>query len=168
MTGLRPFERVDLGLIEGWAVTAGLDRYASRLRPRDPMACRHDPEHGLLWYVIVEGQAEVGTVWLEPGEAPGERLLGVYLGDPALFGRGIGAAAIGLALDDCRARGGAEVVTLHVRRENGRAIACYAKLGFTITAEGVKESPDRTAVPFCEMRLRLSSADGPGRREGGP
>jgi RimJ/RimL family protein N-acetyltransferase len=158
MTGLRPFAPADLALIDGWARAASLDRYVSRLRPRAPGARRHDPAHGLLWYVIVADGADVGTVWLEPGEEPGECVLGVFLGDPALFGRGIGTVAIGLALDDCRAAGGVDTVTLHVRRENHRAIACYAKLGFTVTAEGVKELPGGGAVPFYEMRARLSSA----------
>jgi RimJ/RimL family protein N-acetyltransferase len=157
MTGLRPFDRADLALIDGWARTASLDRYASRLRPRAPGACRHDPAHGLLWYVIVADGADVGTVWLEPGEAPDECVLGVFLGDPALFGRGIGASAIGLALDECRAGGGPDIVTLHVRCDNARAVACYTKLGFTVTADGVKELPGGEAVPFYEMRSRLSA-----------
>jgi RimJ/RimL family protein N-acetyltransferase len=159
---LRLFERADLGLIERWARSADLDRYASRLRPRAPAACRHDPAHGLLWYVIVDGGADVGTVWLEPSEAQGVCVLGIYLKDASLFGRGIGSAALRLALDECRTQHAARSVTLHVRRDNVRAIACYAKLGFSITWGGVKALPAGASIPFYCMSLRVASAVAPG------
>ena len=131
---LRPFRPENLELIARWASTGDLDEFISRPRPRDARARYHDPPNGLFWFVIVDSDAEVGTVWLEPGEQPDESILGVYLSHPSLFGRGIGAQAIRLAVEECRARHPAQVITLRVREGNGRAVACYEKVGFVTTA----------------------------------
>jgi RimJ/RimL family protein N-acetyltransferase len=149
---LRPFARDDLQLIACWAEDFDLGEYVSRVRPRDALAVRHDPDHGLFWFIIVSSGAEVGTVWLEPGDRADESVLGVYLKHPSLFGRGIGSTAIRLALDECRRQRPAQAVTLHVRRDNLRAIACYERLGFAITARRTKLLPSGASLPILEMR----------------
>jgi RimJ/RimL family protein N-acetyltransferase len=150
---LRAFRQEDLPLIERWASAGDLDRYLSRMRPRDVQAGHHDPQNGLFWFVIVDSGAEVGTVWLEPGERPDESTLGVFLSHPSLLGRGIGARAIRLAVDECRARHPAQVVTLRVREGNARAIACYQKAGFATVSSGTKVLSSGEHLPYFRMRL---------------
>lgn len=55
--------------------------------------------------------------------------LGICLGPPHQ-GRGLGTEAMGLLLELLRTAEGIGKVTLRVRADNGRAIACYRKLGF--------------------------------------
>ena len=155
VTTLRPFWHEDLALIAEWAGAFYLEDYVSRTRPRGARAVRHDPSAGLYWFIIVSSGADVGTVWLEPGEGPEESVLGVYLKHSSLFAQGIGSEAIRLALDECRRRRSTRVVTLHVRRDNARAIACYEKLGFAITSYGAKVLTSGASLPFFEMRRDL-------------
>jgi hypothetical protein len=68
MTALRAFRQDDLQLIAGWANAFDLEKYVSRLRPRDALAVCHDPKNGLFWFVIVSSGVDVGTIWLEPGD----------------------------------------------------------------------------------------------------
>ena len=150
---LRPFRPQDLDLIVRWSSTGYLDEFTSRLRPRDARARHHNPRNGLFWFVIVHADADVGTVWIEPGEEPDESALGVFLSRPSLFGRGLGAQAIRLAVDECRARHPAQAITLHVREGNARAIACYEKIGFATTSSGTKLLPSGKEVPYFQMRL---------------
>jgi RimJ/RimL family protein N-acetyltransferase len=154
---LRAFGEDDLQLIGRWAEAFDLGKYASRVRPRDALAVRHDPDHGLLWFIVVSSGPAGGTVWLEPGGGPEESVLGVYLKHPSVFGRGIGSEAIRLALDECRRQLPTRVVTLHVRRDNVRAIACYEKLGFAITSRGTKIRASGARLPFFEMQLGLGA-----------
>jgi RimJ/RimL family protein N-acetyltransferase len=150
---LRAFRRNDLELIERWARARGLDEHMSRSRPRDPLATCHDPLNGLFWFVIVDSGVDVGTVWLEPGEQPNEAILGIFLSHPSLFGRGIGSQAIRLAVDECRRRRPAQVITLRVRQGNSRAIACYEKVGFVTMSTGTKLLSSGERVPYIRMQL---------------
>ena len=150
---LRAFEKADLELIARWASACGLDEYISRSRPRDALASCHDPQNGLFWFVIVHSGADVGTVWLEPGELPNESILGVFLNRPSLFGRGIGSQAIRLAVNECRRRHPAQLITLRVRQGNARAIACYERVGFSTTSSGTKVLSSGEHLPYFEMRL---------------
>jgi RimJ/RimL family protein N-acetyltransferase len=156
MTALRPFTEDDLRLVAEWAGATDLGTYVSRLRPRGAGAVCHDPDCGLFWYVIVDGGADVGTVWLESGDRADEAILGIYLKDPSMFGRGIGSAAVRLALNERLVSRPLRAVDLHVRRNNARAIACHEKLGFAITARGTKVDAAGARVPFLEMRLALT------------
>lgn len=157
MTALRAFRQDDLQLIAGWANAFDLEKYVSRLRPRDALAVCHDPQNGLFWYVIVSSGVDVGTIWLEPGEQPNESILGVYLKDPSVLGQGIGSQAIQLALEECRRQYPTRVITLRVRQDNARAIACYKKLGFLISSRGTKVLPSGKQLPCFQMQLPLST-----------
>jgi RimJ/RimL family protein N-acetyltransferase len=150
---LRPFRPQDLDLIARWASIGYLSELTSRLRPRDAQARHHDPENGLFWFVIVQADTAIGTVWIEPGEQPSESTLGVFLSHSSLFGRGLGTQAIRLAVDECRASRPAQVIMLHVRQGNARAIACYEKIGFATTSHGTKLLPSGEEIPYFEMRL---------------
>jgi ribosomal protein S18 acetylase RimI-like enzyme len=67
-----------------------------------------------------------------PPPAPGEYYVGHLGVDPALRGRGIGAALVDYLLDPARVAG-CRVAVLDVSAENPRAQALYVRLGFTVT-----------------------------------
>ncbi len=75
----------------------------------------------------------------------------MFLCDAAHTGRGIGTAAVELALAEFRASHPGLPVALRVRRTNERAIACYRRVGFTVTGSGVKSLPSGEAVPYYSM-----------------
>ena len=153
---LRPFEEPDLPRLAAWARHIDAGAYMSRTRPLDDAPVSHDPETGLLWYVIRVDDRDVGTVWTEREAASSCARLGILLGDEALFGRGIGTAAVGLLIERVRA-GDKRIRTLalHVRRGNERAIACYEKCGFIRVESGTKLRPDGTVIEFYRMERRL-------------
>jgi RimJ/RimL family protein N-acetyltransferase len=137
--------------IQRWAGFAA--GHMSRTHPLDAAADCHAPASGLYWYIIVADGRDVGTVWVELAPGAGEALLGVFLCDAAHVGRGIGTAAVELALAEFRAARPGLPVTLRVRRTNERAIACYRRVGFTVTGSGTKSLPSGETVPYYSMVL---------------
>jgi len=103
--------------------------------------------------VIAEDELDVGTVWIELLPAGSEAVLGVYLGDPSDCGRGIGTAAIELAVAEFRSAHPHLPIVLRVRRSNTRAIACQRRVGFTVTGSGSKSLPSGEVVPYYRMVL---------------
>jgi len=146
---VRPVSPADLPTIDRWAgVTA---TYLTRTRPYAEGADHHDPGAGLFWYMIAGAGADVGTVWIELLPAGSEAVLGIFLGDPYWFGRGIGTAAVGLAVAEFRRAHQHVPIVLRVRRSNARAIACYRRAGFTVTDSGSKPLPSGEVVPYYRM-----------------
>ena len=146
---LRPVSPADLPIIDGWAVA--LAGHMTRTRPYAEGADRDDPGSGLSWYVIAEAGVDVGTVWIELLPAGAEAVLGIFLGDPSSLGRGIGTAAIGLAVAEFRREHRRVPIVLRVRRSNARAVACYRRAGFTVTGSGTKPLPSGRSVPYYRM-----------------
>ena len=149
---LRPVEPGDLPAIDRWAGAMG--EWMSRTRPHDPAADRHDPLAGLFWYVITCDGVDAGTVWIELAGDGAEAVLGVFLAGPDWFGRGVGTAAVELALAEFRRAHATVAVSLHVRRANARAVACYLRAGFVVTGEGEKRLPSGETVPHYRMVIR--------------
>lgn len=146
---LRPASALDLPTIDRWASV--MADHMSRTRPYAEAADRHDPDSGLYWYVIAEDALDVGTVWIELPPAGSEAVLGVFLGDASHFGRGIGTAAIDLAIAEFRRVHRQLPIVLRVRRSNARAIACYRRVGFAVTGSGSKSLPSGAVVPYYRM-----------------
>jgi predicted GNAT family acetyltransferase len=149
---LRPVSAFDLAAIDRWA--SGVAESMSRTRPLAAAADRNDPAAGLYWYVIAEDGRDVGTVWIELLPAASEAILGIFLGDPEDRGRGVGSAAIGLAVAEFRRAHAQTPIALRVRRTNARAIACYRRAGFAVTGSGSKTLPSGEVVPYYRMVLR--------------
>jgi|SRR5450756_228931 len=148
---LRAVESADQATIRQWAsaVADGM----SRTRPLAAGADRHDPASGLHWYVIAADDLEVGTVWIEVPPPGSEGVLGIYLGDESDRGRGVGTAAIDLAVAEFRRTHPRLPVVLRVRSSNARAVACYRRAGFAITGHGSKTLPSGEVVPYHRMVL---------------
>ena len=89
---LRAVKAADQAVLRQWAkaVSDGM----SRTRPLAEAADRHDPATGLYWYVIAADDRDVGTVWIELPPPGSEGVLGIFLGDAADRGHGVGAAAV--------------------------------------------------------------------------
>jgi RimJ/RimL family protein N-acetyltransferase len=126
----------------------------SRTRPLAAAADRHDPGAGLYWYVIAEDGRDVGTVWIELLPGASEAVLGVFLGDEADRGRGVGSTAVELAVAEFRRAHAQTPIVLRVRRTNARGIACYRRAGFSVVGSGSKTLPSGEVVPYYRMALR--------------
>ena len=146
---LQPVSAPDLPTIDRWAVLVA--DHLSRARPFAEGADHHDPGSGLYWYVIAEAGLNVGTVWIELPAGDSEAVLGVFLGDSSSFGRGIGAARSPSPSRSSVASMRHVPIGLRVRRSNARAIACYRRVGFTITGRGSKSLPSGEVVPYYRM-----------------
>lgn len=125
----------------------------SRMRPYTEAADHHDPDSGLFWYVITEDGLDVGTVWIELPPESSEAVLGVFIGAASLLGRGIGSTAIGLAVAQFRGAHPHLPIALRMRRSNARAIACYRRVGFTVTGSGTRLLPSGEVIPYYRMVL---------------
>ena len=144
---LRPFAEGDRPLLDLWAQRIESKRFMSRYAPH--------PNQCVLWCVIQSDGNDVGTVWLESA-GPGAAVLGILLGDPDLFGRGIGARAIELAVERACQAEPLTVVRLNVRSSNSRAVACYERCGFIVVASGIREGVG-APYAFLTMEKRLHS-----------
>jgi RimJ/RimL family protein N-acetyltransferase len=144
----------EVALIRIWAANIHAGQFTSRLYPKAFDAKNPDlPDSGILsWYAIRYDHRTVGHVWIER-ETPEADLavLGILIGETDLFGKGIGRAAIRLAVDDVCRRWPLRAIRLNVRKDNHRGIACYRRCGFTIVGEGEKEFPDGPPVAFHVM-----------------
>jgi RimJ/RimL family protein N-acetyltransferase len=146
----------DLATVDHWA--SGVTESMSRTRPLADEASRHDPTAGLYWYVIAEDGRDVGTVWIELPASASEAVLGILLGDEADRGRGVGSAAVELAVAEFRRAHAQAPIVLRVRRTNARAIACYRRAGFVVLGHGSKTLPSGEDVPYYSMALPANVA----------
>jgi RimJ/RimL family protein N-acetyltransferase len=148
---LRVAEAADQAVIGRWAeaVADGM----SRTRPLAESANQHDPATGLYWYVIAVDDRDVGTVWIELPPPGSEGVLGIFLGDAADRGHGLGTAAVQLALAEFRRAHPQLPVALRVRCSNARAVSCYRRVGFAVTGHGSKTLPSGEVVPYYRMVL---------------
>jgi RimJ/RimL family protein N-acetyltransferase len=153
---LREFQSADIEQLDNWAQCIGSEDFMSRYRPKNLAITAHDPEQGILWYVIRFSGRDVGTIWLESDVRSDQAILGILLGEKSLLGLGIGQTAIQLALENARQLGRLRTVTLNVRENNTRAIACYKKCGFFAVGSGVKRPDTKTEVHYLIMERPFS------------
>ena len=153
---LREFQAADIDRLDKWAQCIGSEDFMSRYRPKNLAITAHDPERGILWYIIRFSGRDVGTIWLESDLRSDQAILGILLGEESLLGLGIGQKAIDLALENARLQGRLRTVTLNVRENNTRAIACYKKCGFRAVGSGVKRAGTETEIHYLIMERPLS------------
>ena len=77
------------------------------------------------------------------------------LGNKEKFGKGIGRAAIHLAITQARKKLSFRSVELNVRKANYRAIACYRSCGFELVRVGIKIDGDGNGMPYFTMKKDL-------------
>lgn len=110
-------------------------------------------------YVILEGERPAGFVHLEKIGPIVVELADFYV-VPALRGRGIGTAAIGLAEDAVRQMPGIEAMTLQVMTRNAAALRLYHKLGYdTMSLVTLRkefgENPRKDTAEFQGLRFHI-------------
>src|SRR5512136_592856 len=137
---LRRFTAADLPSLEVWRQTIAADQYMEKLTPTAfELAGLSGWGTDYVWYVISVEGFDVGCVWIESKKNQRNiGILGIIIGSPGFHGRGIGRVAIRKAVALGRPVLGYDIVRLHVRQSNGRAIACYNACGFVVTGEGAK------------------------------
>lgn len=113
-------------LMRGEVTRAGNQAYFAALladpRQRVFAVLRHDDHIGNCGLKHIDSAAGEGEMWM-------------YLGDPALRGRGIGSAVLQLLLGEAAGLGLQRVVA-HVAHHNVRAHALYRRLGFADQGAG--------------------------------
>ena len=145
---LREFREEDTARLDAWCRAIGSGDYMSNTRPKSGGS-------RLLWRVIQAEGRDAGTIWIEEAGNRQEAVLGILLGEPSLFGKGIGRAAIALALEEAGKFFNFRRLILHVRSANGRAIACYKACGFKPACEGKKTTAEGKTIDFLTMEYFL-------------
>ena len=150
---LQPVIPQDMATISSWAKDIDSGEFMSHTFPSISHNDHHDAANGLFWYLILENNLGVGTIWIE--QIPGDTLptLGIMLSSRSKFGCGIGKAAIKLAITEYRHIHTDSPISLNVRISNYRAIACYESIGFIITKIGYKLSSPNQRIHFYHMVL---------------
>jgi RimJ/RimL family protein N-acetyltransferase len=135
---LRPWREADLPLLQQWRNDVPLQaQLLARARGSDSEAVRRwlaersAPPRSLLLVVADAASDEalgyLQVVDIDADDRRGE--LGICLG-PQAQDRGIGTAALRLALERLKQEHGLRKINLRVRSDNARALRCYDRLGF--------------------------------------
>lgn len=97
-------------------------------------------------YAVLEHDKHIGNCGMKHIDSvAGEGEMWMYLGDPALRGRGIGGEVLRLLLEQAGKLGLRRVVA-HVSQENLRAQALYRRRGFADQGAGAGEWEGRGAA----------------------
>lgn len=141
-TWLRPAERADLATFVRWFNDAGTTRF---LMARAPMSLAaeerwfermlerqgKDAYHFVI--CLLDGDRPIGTIGLhEIDHVDGNAALGIMIGEPALWGQGLGTDALDALLDFGFGELRLERIWLEVYDFNARARRSYEKSGFTL------------------------------------
>ncbi|MBM7654551.1 GNAT family N-acetyltransferase [Neobacillus cucumis] len=100
------------------------------------------------YLILVDGKA-AGRVSLKKKNEYVE--YAILIGDESLYSKGLGTEITKYFVDKVFAKHRAPSMVLEVRKDNGRAIRCYEKSGFTITKE-FREN----GIPMYEMKVEKS------------
>ncbi|HEX2543238.1 MAG TPA: GNAT family protein [Ramlibacter sp.] len=135
---LRPWRDADVPALQQWRNDVALQaQLLARARGSDEGAVRRwlaersaGPKSLLLVIADVTSDAPLGYLQIVDIDAEDRRgELGICLA-PQAQGRGLGTAAVRLALEHARSEAGLRKINLRVRSDNARAIRCYERLGF--------------------------------------
>jgi RimJ/RimL family protein N-acetyltransferase len=154
LVAIRELTWDDLELIPVWSANIKAEHFTSRFYPRPFLKdnSRLPDRDSVAWFVILVESRPAGHVWLElDAQETSTAVLGILLGDPDLFGGGIGRKAIELALPVARERLKFQRVKLSVRKNNPRAITCYERCGFRIKGEGIKPMENAARIEYHVM-----------------
>lgn len=152
---MRPFTPADLPVYDRWRAEIRAERFMSKFFP-DYFNGRATQitGRGMWWLIMVDGSG-AGVIWLERDRGrDSEARLGIMIGVPELWGRGIGRRAVSLALVEAAREPAVERIRLNVRQANTRAIACYRASGFEITARGRKVNSRGEDIDYYTMERR--------------
>jgi len=138
---LRAVQEQDLDYFRRWDRDPRVTRYAGTWLPPDQEPhqwlrdLRRDPRT-MLFVIELPGGQPIGTIqlldinWFKKAAE-----LRISIGEPHLWGQGLGTEALGLLMRHLRERWGFRQLYLRVAADNLRARRAYAKCGFRV--EGV-------------------------------
>ncbi len=114
-----------------------LHYFMSRIYPKNSDFFVPLIEQGLLkWSYLFYGGKIIGAIWLEKEHRSlRTATLGIFIAEKDLRSQGIGQKAIKRFIEANKKAMNLTEVTLHVRKENIRAIKCYEKTGFICRQE---------------------------------
>ncbi len=159
---LRPLAPRDLPQLVAWDINPVVVRLMGRrfdgLDGAHRWLSTAGPRQGCLALAVMEGRTLMGDVELEHiAWRRAEAELRICLGDPAVWGRGLGAAALqqvlALAFGPMRLRR----VYLRVTVDNVRAVRLYEKCGFVKRGRLASTGRLRAARPLWLMDLSSSA-----------
>lgn len=115
-----------------------LFQYMSRILP-------NNSKNLVCWKYICCDCKIIGSLWIEIN-SESKSFLGIFIADKQYRGKGIGAKAIKLAIENINA----DELFLNVRVNNQRAKNCFYKIGFTDVRQYVKDN----GVEVIEMKYK--------------
>lgn len=124
---LRPFSIKDLDLWDKWKSLADFSIYQTYLLPE---GFKKNNVEDYLILIIQSNSDPVGSIWLEEIRTGESAWLGIFIGNPTYWNKGIGSTAIKILLKNAFNKLKLKLIYLKVREENYRAIRCYEKVGF--------------------------------------
>lgn len=122
----------DEALWEKWQKNIDTSIFQTNIKPRSYSGAKGPTDECHL-KIIEYGGKKVGAVWVEqivPRIASAE--LGLLIGEPHLWGLGIGTQALQVMMEFAKKELGLKFLWLSVREANKRALNCYKKCGFIV------------------------------------
>ncbi|MHB8156187.1 MAG: GNAT family N-acetyltransferase [Desulfocucumaceae bacterium] len=145
----------DAKLWELWVGNMDTNIFQTNLRPKNFITAKGRSEDYYL-KLISYGSKKIGAVWVEKitqRTATGE--LGLLIGEPHLWGLGIGGRAINAMIDTAKNDLGLKFLWASVRESNQRAVNCYKRGGFSIVRKVPVYKPDGSYQMWVTMEKMI-------------
>ena len=108
----------------------------------------------LLWKYIDFQNKRIGALWIEKEKEDSIiATLGIFIADTENQCKGIGSAAIEIAIAQAKEKTHFSQIELHVRDTNIRAIRCYEKCGFREISRFNKDYLNENVVVIIMRRI---------------
>ncbi|MDH5671274.1 MAG: GNAT family N-acetyltransferase [Myxococcales bacterium] len=160
---LRPVGKADFGWLRGWYADYEVEAYGGR-RGEDLDKAVVDRLRGMFQreagWIALEGERPVATVSYVAALPDIVQVGGVYT-VPEARGRGCGAAAVAMALQMARERGGVRATSRYCTTSMGRPVAATSAWVFSPRASGPWRSSTDVTRQYSERRRaskRLSTS----------
>ncbi|MCL5057928.1 MAG: GNAT family N-acetyltransferase [Actinobacteria bacterium] len=132
MIALTDYTPVDAALWEKWTGNMDTNMFQTNVRPQNFSAAKGQSDEYYL-KLIQHGSRKIGAVWVEKiSQRTATAELGLLIGEPHLWGMGIGSRAISEMMKIAKKDLGLNFLWVSVRESNQRAVNCYQRGGFKI------------------------------------
>jgi RimJ/RimL family protein N-acetyltransferase len=167
---LRPIKLTDAERCLRWVSHPEVLRYLGLVQPARSLLQERtwiagilaDKQHQRMFIIEDEEGLAVGTCGLrEIDKTKGSALLGLMIGDPNQWGRGLGAAATSALVTYGFETFDLKEIRLICHQENGRALRCYEKVGFQElpAPKGVNPRPNDIWMTLTRERWQELQTD---------
>lgn len=122
----------DAKLWEQWLSKMDTNMFQTNVRPRN-FSSASGRSNDYYLKIIQYANKKIGAVWLEKiTQRNGTAELGLIIGEPHLWGMGLGSKAMAAMIDIARNDLGLKFLWVSVREANQRAVNCYKRGGFMV------------------------------------